>query len=69
MSNYQKQLEKIVQETLHEAGFQSPIVKQKVAKVIVEDLFRTDNWEAIQERLNERISEELPPMDKNGKLI
>jgi hypothetical protein len=69
MSKYREELEQTIVDTMMGTQAVTPRVAHALATLIVRDLFRTEHWEAIQEYLNERVSDELPPMDAEGKLI
>lgn len=66
----QQQVEYIVQNTIEGTqALRNSRAAKAMAELIVRDLFATDNWEVINDYLNHRVSEELPPMDASGKLL
>jgi len=61
MSQAKAEVFNVIQNTIEETGaLRNSKAARAMAELIMNDLFVSDHWEAIQEYLNERVNEELP---------
>jgi hypothetical protein len=67
MSEYRDQLQNVVRETILHTQAVTPRVASALATLIVHDLFASNNWEAVQEYLNERVMCSLPDVEDESE--